>query len=260
MSIKNCIDELLSFNLDKKHNFSLIEDSKITSIPQENMQKNISNSLNDNITLFSKIYSQKINSDIVIRNFLLNAKGKQYNASLIFIDGMVDSEIINRFVLTPLMHKNQTNIGNFQNSFISQKQGLNYRTNKKINLEQSILESLVSQNSITTENETSKILDKINNGFTALFVDTLSVCFCIEAKGFKTRSISKPENEIVVRGSQEAFVENIRTNTSIIRRIINNNKVKQLWSTKIKYQKIYQEYSQYLFWLRTPKATSDNIG
>ena len=168
MSIKNCIDELLSFNLDKKHNFSLIEDSKITSIPQENIQKNISNSLNDNITLFSKIYSQKINSDIVIRKFLLNAKGKQYNASLIFIDGMVDSEIINRFVLTPLMHKNQTNIGNFQNSFISQKQGLIYRTNKKINLEQSILESLVSQNSITTENETSKILDKINNGFTAL--------------------------------------------------------------------------------------------
>lgn len=222
MSIKNCIDELLSFNLDKKHNFSLIEDSKITSIPQENIQKNISNSLNDNITLFSKIYSQKINSDIVIRKFLLNAKGKQYNASLIFIDGMVDSEIINRFVLTPLMHKNQTNIGNFQNSFISQKQGLIYRTNKKINLEQSILESLVSQNSITTENETSKILDKINNGFTALFVDTLSICFCIEAKGFKTRSISKPENEIVVRGSQEAFVENIRTNTSIIRRIINN--------------------------------------
>lgn len=222
MSIKNCIDELLSFKVNNKHNFNLIEDSQITSVPQENIQKYISNSLNDNITLFSKIYSQKINSDIVIRNFLLNAKGKQYNASLIFIDGMVDSEIINRFVLTPLMHKNQTNIGNFQNSFISQKQGLNYRTNKKINLEQSILESLVSQNSIQTENETSKILDKINNGFTALFVDTLSTCFCIEAKGFKVRSISRPENEIVVRGSQEAFVENIRTNTSIIRRIINN--------------------------------------
>ncbi len=47
-------------------------------------------------------------------------------------------------------------------------------------------------------------------------------CFCVEAKGFQTRSITKPENEIVVRGPQEAFIENIRVNTSIIRRAVNN--------------------------------------
>ena len=36
------------------------------------------------------------------------------------------------------------------------------------------------------------------------------------------RGISPPNNETVIRGSQEAFVENIRTNTSMLRRIINN--------------------------------------
>ena len=34
--------------------------------------------------------------------------------------------------------------------------------------------------------------------------------------------MSKPENEVVIRGPQEAFVENLRTNTTLLRRIINN--------------------------------------
>lgn len=59
-------------------------------------------------------------------------------------------------------------------------------------------------------------------GNCALFVDTLNLAFDIEVKGFKQRSVDKPENEVVVKGPHEAFVENIRTNTSLIRRIVNN--------------------------------------
>lgn len=55
-----------------------------------------------------------------------------------------------------------------------------------------------------------------------MFIDTLNLAFDIEAKGFKQRSIDKPSNEIVIKGPHEAFVENIRTNTSMIRRIVNN--------------------------------------
>ena len=59
-------------------------------------------------------------------------------------------------------------------------------------------------------------------GNCALFIDTLSIAFDIEIKGFKQRSVDKPSNEIVIKGPHEAFVENIRTNTSMLRRIINN--------------------------------------
>ena len=55
-----------------------------------------------------------------------------------------------------------------------------------------------------------------------MFVDTLNVAFDIELKGFKQRSVDVPNNEIVIKGPHEAFIENIRTNTSLIRRIVNN--------------------------------------
>ena len=79
-----------------------------------------------------------------------------------------------------------------------------------------------TQNSISKETEFSKIISDVNSGNCALFIDTLSIAFSIDVKGFKARSVSTPNNEIVVRGSQEAFVESIRVNTSLIRRIINN--------------------------------------
>lgn len=59
-------------------------------------------------------------------------------------------------------------------------------------------------------------------GNCGLFVDTLNIAFNIDVKGFKQRSVDKPNNEIIIKGPHEAFVENIRTNTSLLRRIINN--------------------------------------
>lgn len=58
-----------------------------------------------------------------------------------------------------------------------------------------------------------------------LFVDTLNQAFDIEVKGFKQRNIDTPNNEVVIKGPNESFVENLRTNTSLLRRIINNEKL-----------------------------------
>ena len=65
----------------------------------------------------------------------------------------------------------------------------------------------------------------VNSDFCALFVETLENAICIESKGFKGRSIAEPITEAVVKGSHEGFVENIRTNTSLLRKIINNEKL-----------------------------------
>ena len=78
------------------------------------------------------------------------------------------------------------------------------------------------QNSVKKERKFESIIAGVNSGNCALFVDTLDIAFDIEVKGFKSRGISSPNNEIVIRGPQEAFTEVIRTNTSLIRRIVNN--------------------------------------
>ena len=93
---------------------------------------------------------------------------------------------------------------------------------KKFNLEDYIYNSLVPQNSIQKVNNFEDAFSAVNMGDCALFIDTLPIAFDIDVKGFESRSISEPKNEVVVRGSQESFVEKLRTNTSMIRRLISN--------------------------------------
>ena len=223
MSKNKFLNELFSFDPSTHYAYNLSETQISNNEQEQKINQKVSKYLQENLTYLTVKYNALINSDIVIRKFTLNGKGKQYNAALIYIDGMVDSDMVNHYVLNPLMHKNQTNTEKSTETLIINKNtDLNFHTTQTPELQNIIYNSLISQNSIKTENEFSNIIPEINAGFTCLLVDTLDQAFCVEAKGYKTRSITKPENEVVVRGSQEAFVENIRTNTSMIRRIINN--------------------------------------
>lgn len=223
MSKNTFLNELFSFDPSTHYNYNLSETQISNNEQEHKITQKVSKYLQENLTYLTVKYNALINSDIVIRKFTLNGKGKQYNAALVYIDGMVNSDIVNHYVLNPLMHKNQTNTEKTSETLIINKNtDLNFHTTQTPELQNIIYNSLISQNSIKAESKFSSIIPAINSGFTCVLVDTLDQAFCVEAKGYETRSISKPENEIVVRGSQEAFVENIRTNTSMIRRIINN--------------------------------------
>lgn len=203
------------------------DDDHTGTVPTENLVKekpqNVYNSLSVNLEYLKVKYNTLINSDIVIREFTLMAKDKEYKAFLLYIDGMIDSTMINDFVLKPLMLRNASNthVNDYEKK-VAVAGNITVRRVKKFNIDDYIYNSLIPQNSISKESEFAKIISDVNSGNCALFIDTLNIAFSIEVKGFKARSVSEPNNEVVVHGSQEAFVETIRTNTSLLRRIINN--------------------------------------
>lgn len=129
---------------------------------------------------------------------------------------MVNDEAINNFILKPIQLKNSIRMkGDTTESF-----------NKRLsnfNLQNFLYSNLIPQNSVSIEKNFDQIIPKINSGFCILFVDSLDSAICIETKGYEGRSITEPVTESVVKGSHEAFVENLRTNTSMLRRIINNS-------------------------------------
>ena len=47
----------------------------------------------------------------------------------------------------------------------------------------------------------------------------------IETRGFEKRAVDSPKTETVIKGSQEAFTENLRTNITLVRRIVKNEKL-----------------------------------
>lgn len=207
---------------DYQFNIPMSNNNSTSHLPQE---KNIYPSLDVNLEFMKAKFNSLINSDISIREFTLLAQNKEHKAFLFYIDGMVDTKLINDFILKPLMLRNRANTHTPDKKVkvtSAIANNISVRRMKKFNLEDYIFNSLVPQNTIKKVSEFEKIISDINMGNCALFVDTLSVAFSLEVKGFKARSIPEPNNEIIIRGSQEAFVEVIRTNTSLIRRFVNN--------------------------------------
>lgn len=199
------------------------------TIPEEASQSNetISSNITTNLDYIKTRFNTMINSDIIVREFKVFVCNKQYNAFLLFIDGMVDANLINDFVLKPLMLKNIANSSGSSNKIPAKevKSNATIRKVKKFDLSQYVFNSLLPQNAIFKEKTFEPIITGVNSGNCALFIDTLSFAFDIEVKGFNQRSVDSPNNEIIIKGPQEAFVENLRTNTSLLRRIANNEKL-----------------------------------
>lgn len=184
--------------------------------------------IDKNLDFLKYKYNALICNDVIIREFSLLAQNIEYKAFVIYIDGMVDSPVINEFILSPLMMRNRANIfDDKQKKFVSEEKIdnvtlKNFKKSKEKNLVDFIYNSLIPQNSVDKVTDFSDVYSAINMGNCMLFVDSLDTAFNLDVKGFKQRNIDSPSNEVVVRGSQEAFVENIRTNTSMIRRLVNN--------------------------------------
>lgn len=192
--------------------------------PLEDLNQNIYPSVDVNLEYIKVKFNSLINSDIKIREFDLTARNKVYKAFILYIDGMSDTKLINRFILHPLMLKSKANTATSPEEVVSSAVANNITVKKvkKFNLVDYIYSCLIPHNDVQKSNTFEEVISSVNMGNCALFIDTIDTCFVCDVKGFEKRSINTPRNEIVIRGSQEAFVETIRTNTSILRRLVNN--------------------------------------
>ena len=256
MSVLNKVLNLFKYEPVEDYNFVLIgdeqEEKKISYNAESNSSdyKVVFSDLSKNLEYINIKFNTLINSDIVVREFNIYARNKQYSAFLFYIDGMSDSELINDFVIKPLMLRNRANTFEDNGVFLPHKTDGSSRTptpthnlncikndkfqipakkikckvskKPKFDLKDYIFNCLLPQNDVKQTKEFSDLISGVNSGNCALFIDTLDIGFDIDVKGFQQRSISTPTNELVIKGPQEAFVENIRTNTSLLRRTINN--------------------------------------
>lgn len=213
--LKNCF----VYTPSEQYNFVLSENnanSKDVDLPDSFLpDHDIYPNLSRNYDYLRVQYNTLINSDILMRPFQVDVLGKKYQALFVGIDGMISSQLVNNFLLRPLMENKDTPKINHT------KNGVEFKKVQKINVEDYIFNKLIPQSSVKKITKFSEVASTVSSGDCALFIDTLNIAFSIDVKGYDSRGIESPKNEIVVRGSQEAFVEKLRTNTSILRRLIN---------------------------------------
>ena len=115
MSVLNKVLNLFKYEPAQNYNFVLIgdeqEEKNISYKSESNSSdyKVVFSDLSKNLEYINIKFNTLINSDIVVREFNIYVRNKQYSAFLFYIDGMSDSELINDFVIKPLMLRNRAN-------------------------------------------------------------------------------------------------------------------------------------------------------
>ncbi len=171
MDLKNLFYSMFAYTPPVDYNFSLPEDTQTTETNDNQAQEpeekvNIFPSLNVNLEYMRTKYNLLINSDVILRQFTINARGKQYNAFLVYIDGMVDSEIMDKFILEPLMLRNKSNLyDGTQNKVISEAvaNNITVRKVKKFDLSNYLMGCLMPQNAVKEVTDFDAVANGINS-------------------------------------------------------------------------------------------------
>ena len=155
----------------------------------------VDDSLEANVKMLKQIFND--DDTLVVRHFE-NRQQRPVKCCIAFIDGMVNSEIINENVIQAIMQntilKNHSNdINDLQNNVI------------------------ITGNIEKTTN-VGELINAIVRGDTAFFLNGSSEGLIISTKGWHSRAISEPQTEKVIRGPREGFNESILMNLTMIRR------------------------------------------
>lgn len=176
---------------------------------EKNIEKHyVSESVEENLSYIKKRFSVPLNNDVVIRELKMKCG---ISAFIVFYDGMSDSKAINNNIIKSLLE-------------------LPYIRREELG--DDLYQYYTTHSQAVSEDDMDNIAEEINFGSCALFVDTIDKAFVFDVRSWEHRSIDKPENEQSIYGPQEAFGEMLRTNTSLIRKIIKTEKLVAL-SVKI---------------------------
>lgn len=141
-------------------------------------------------------------SDVVYQVHYINGD-KNIPVSVFFLDGMVNTKLVNDDILKPLtQEKSLSDVKGSDDLIELIEHGTVYHASRKI------------------QTRLDEVLNDIITGSVALIFDREKKAVTFDTRGYEKRAITEPTNENAVKGSKDSFIEVLRVNTSIIRRKI----------------------------------------
>ena len=131
------------------------------------------------------------------------------DALLTYVDGLVAKDHLDRQVLSPLMSMALPNSDTTGEDAI-----------------QLILEHVIHDSQVECVSTMREVVDAVLHGDAALFVDGEMQALVISERAYDKRGVDEPETEAVIRGPREGFIENLRTNTALVRRRLRTPQLK----------------------------------
>lgn len=162
------------------------------------MNQNLTRSLADNLRAFKDILRVPRNKDVIVREFTAG----DFGAAVLCMDGMANTDMIDENILKPVMR--------LEGPLPCDEQDrCTY-----------LVYNAVSVAPAGQTQSYDEGLQAVLDGQTLLLCDGCDTGWIFDTRGYEKRGVGKPENEEVVLGPHEGFTENLRTNITLVRRVV----------------------------------------
>lgn len=177
---------------------------------------NISHSLELNKNFICKALHYQLSNDVQIRDIDIYINSTTIKSFFVSYDGLVNTDLINNYIIRALMNKSNT----YENPSSGTKSFLKKKNTQTKTLIDTITNSILHDLQITTSSDFDEVIQCILHGDSALFIENQDTALICDTKNIPGRTVTKAEIEMNLKGPTEAFVENFRTNTALIRKFV----------------------------------------
>ncbi|MCW3795732.1 spore germination protein [Paenibacillus sp. LS1] len=161
-------------------------------------QRQISPDLSENTEYCKQVMGNS--NDLMMRPLQCLHK---WPAVMLYIDGLVDVHILNHSILESLLKTHELP------EFSADDEHLSYLQN-----------DILAASNVVFVDDMEDVLNALLSGSAILLIEGCVRGLKIDAAGWEDRAVGEPISQTVVRGPMEGFNENLRTNTSLIRKRI----------------------------------------
>lgn len=172
-------------------------------------KKKLVGSLDENIALIKELFKDV--DPIHYRRFETKTDDGVLALCFIYYDGLVNSEIIDNFIIRPLMTLPAGVKDDPMGHFMSR---------------------IVQINSVSQTGDLDEIVKGLSYGDSLLLAEGCNEVLLMDTKQFATRSISEPEGEKTLSGPREGFCESILQNLGLVRRKLRTNDLKMKFQSQ----------------------------
>ncbi len=159
--------------------------------PSEAIKRRVSTDINENLSFIKSL----LGSSMSLVSCKFNIFKGRTEVGVFYIENLSDKYVISQQIIKPMVE----NVTNNPNDVIP-----------------SIKEILIINANIKESTEMDEIIHELLLGNTIIIIDKEKTALIIGSRKIEKRSVEKPENEVMVLGSKEAFVEDIETNCSML--------------------------------------------
>lgn len=160
------------------------------------LNSELRSALDDNLTVIRTILNVPLNQDVVLRRY----QRCGFELCAVYVEGMADDKKISEFILHACKEPPCSEM---------------IPAEKRV---KTLAAEYIEVAQCTAESRIGPLITGVLGGMTAVIIDGANEALLMETRGFAHRPVNKPSNESVVLGAQEGFVEQLRTNITLLRR------------------------------------------